>query len=61
MNAEESGAGRILLDTNVVIFRRDVPPGYLTGEVSISAVPLAELTAGVHMCRFHVRPGASER
>lgn len=49
MNDEDAGGGRILLDTNVVIFRRDIPPRYFTGEVSISAVILAELTAGVHM------------
>ena len=42
MPADPAGE-RILIDTNVVILRRHLPPGAFSGEVSISAVTLAEL------------------
>lgn len=38
-----------LLDTNIIILRRHLAPGSLQGELSISAVTLAELSAGVHL------------
>lgn len=48
MPADPAGE-RILIDTNVVILRRHLPPGAFSGEVSISAVTLAELSAGPHL------------
>jgi predicted nucleic acid-binding protein len=38
-----------LLDTNVVILRRSIDVALLPDEVAISAVTLAELSAGVHL------------
>lgn len=38
-----------LLDTNVIILRRHLTAGSLQGDLSISAVTLAELSAGVHL------------
>lgn len=52
---------RSLLDTNVVILRRLLPPGVLSGEVAISAVTLAELSAGVHMVGGDDRAAREER
>lgn len=40
---------RGLLDTNIVILRHDIDPGELPDEMAISAVTLAELSAGVHL------------
>lgn len=40
---------RGLLDTNIVILRRGIPPDQLPDEMAISAVTLAELSAGVHL------------
>lgn len=37
-----------LLDTNVVVHRARIDPGELPGEVAISTVTLAELSAGPH-------------
>lgn len=48
MSAEPSG-GRLLLDTNILIWRRCLPTGLFRGAISISAVTLAELSAGVNM------------
>lgn len=45
----EAGDDRYLLDTNVVVWRRHLHPGLLRGVASISAVTLAELSAGVQM------------
>lgn len=45
-----------LLDTSVVILRRCVDPAELPVEVAISAVTLAELSAGPHQ----VRPGSEQ-
>ncbi|WP_173923351.1 type II toxin-antitoxin system VapC family toxin [Agromyces sp. Marseille-P2726] len=42
---------RGLLDTNIVILRRWIDPDDLPAEVAISAVTLAELSAGVHLVR----------
>jgi|SRR5690554_1717083 len=43
---------RGLLDTNILILRRQLPAGLLRGDLAISAVTLAELSAGVHMVRI---------
>lgn len=40
-----------LIDTNIVILRRWVDPAGLPGEVAISAITLAELSAGPHEVR----------
>ena len=40
---------RGLLDTNIVILRHDIDPVELPDELAISAVTLAELSAGVHL------------
>ncbi|WP_448811202.1 PIN domain-containing protein [Agromyces bauzanensis] len=40
---------RGLLDTNIVILRRWIDPDELPAEMAISAVTLAELSAGVHL------------
>src|SRR4051794_38446665 len=40
-----------LLDTNIMILRRWVDPGELPAELAISAVTLAELSAGPHEVR----------
>ncbi|MEU5595669.1 type II toxin-antitoxin system VapC family toxin [Streptomyces sp. NPDC020298] len=40
-----------LLDTNIMILRRWIDPGELPAEVAISAVTLAELSAGPHEVR----------
>ena len=40
-----------MLDTNIVILRRWVDPGELPAELAISAITLAELSAGPHEVR----------
>jgi predicted nucleic acid-binding protein len=40
-----------MLDTNILIMRRWVDPGELPGEMAISAITLAELSAGPHLVR----------
>jgi predicted nucleic acid-binding protein len=40
-----------LLDTNVLVLRRWVDPGELPDEMAISAITLAELSAGPHQVR----------
>ena len=40
---------RGLLDTNIVILRHGIDPDELPDQVAISAVTLAELSAGVHL------------
>jgi predicted nucleic acid-binding protein len=49
MTAE--GYARGLVDTNVLILRRWVSPGDLPAEIAISAITLAELSAGPHEVR----------
>jgi len=49
MSVEPTERG--LLDTNILILRHRLPQGQLRGELAISAVTLAELSAGVHMVR----------
>ena len=40
-----------LLDTNIVILRRSIDPAELPAEMAITAVTLAELSAGPHQVR----------
>ncbi|GAB89412.1 type II toxin-antitoxin system VapC family toxin [Gordonia rhizosphera] len=42
---------RGLLDTNIVILRHAINPDELPDEMAISAITLAELSAGVHLVR----------
>lgn len=49
MTAERYAQG--LLDTNIVILRRWVDPAELPDEMAISAITLAELSAGPHEVR----------
>ena len=49
MNGERHRQG--MLDTNIVILRRWIDPGELPDEVAISAITLAELSAGPHQVR----------
>ena len=46
MHAEERVG---LLDTNILILRRMIDPAHLPDRISVSAVTLAELSAGVHL------------
>jgi len=54
MTAERHRQG--LLDTNIVILRRWIQPDQLPIEVAISAITLAELSAGPH----EVRPSSEQ-
>ena len=47
---------RGLLDTNIIILRRWIRPDQLPDEVAISAITLAEISAGPH----EVRPSAEQ-
>ena len=47
-----------MLDTNIVILRRWVDPGELPQEMAISAITLAELSAGPHEVRGNDDQGA---
>jgi predicted nucleic acid-binding protein len=49
MNGEQPRQG--MLDTNVLILRRWIDPGELPDEMAISAITLAELSAGPHEVR----------
>ena len=40
-----------LLDTNILILRRWIDPAELPDEMAISAITLAELSAGLHEVR----------
>ncbi|GAA0925663.1 type II toxin-antitoxin system VapC family toxin [Pseudonocardia zijingensis] len=51
MSGSGSTRDRGLLDTNILILRRWVDPDELPGEMAISAVTLAELSAGPHQVR----------
>src|SRR5262245_64752102 len=42
-----------LLDTNILILRRWVDPAELPNEMAISAITLAELSAGPHQVRLN--------
>jgi predicted nucleic acid-binding protein len=45
------GHPRGLLDTNIMILRKWIDPGELPAEVAITAITLAELSAGPHQVR----------
>lgn len=49
MTAETPRQG--MLDTNIMILRRWINPAELPGEMAISAITLAELSAGPHQVR----------
>lgn len=49
---------RGLLDTNIMIMRRWVDPAELPDEMAISAITLAELSAGPHEVRRNEEQGA---
>lgn len=53
--------GRGLLDTNILILRRWIAPASLPDELAISAVTLAELSAGVHLVRGDDARARAER
>jgi predicted nucleic acid-binding protein len=52
---------RGLLDTNIVILRHDIDPDELPDEMAISAVTLAELSAGVHLVSGETADAIEER
>ncbi|MGH8962391.1 MAG: type II toxin-antitoxin system VapC family toxin [Jatrophihabitantaceae bacterium] len=52
---------RGLLDTNILILRRWIDPADLPHAVAISAVTLAELSAGVHLVHGNDRNARAER
>jgi hypothetical protein len=57
MSGEASAPSRQgLLDTNILVLRRWIDPAELPDEMAISAVTLAELSAGPHQ----VRPNAEQ-
>lgn len=58
MSAEH---GRGLLDTNILILRRSIAAESLPDELAISAVTLAELSAGVHLVRGDDAEARAER
>jgi predicted nucleic acid-binding protein len=52
MSSETSASSRQgLLDTNILVLRRWIDPAELPDEMAISAVTLAELSAGPHQVR----------
>lgn len=52
---------RGLIDTNIVILRRGIDPDELPAEMAISAVTLAELSAGVHLVSGEHEQAIEER
>jgi predicted nucleic acid-binding protein len=56
MRAERPRQG--LLDTNIVILRRWIDPAELPDEMAISAITLAELSAGPHQVRPNTEQAA---
>ena len=52
---------RGLLDTNILVLRRGIEPAELPDEMAISAVTLAELSAGVHLVDGDDAPARAER
>lgn len=51
MSADHTGRTRGIIDTNIMILRRWVDPMELPDEMAITAVTLAELSAGPHEVR----------
>ncbi|MCE7078899.1 type II toxin-antitoxin system VapC family toxin [Streptomyces sp. ST2-7A] len=60
MTAERPGYRQGLLDTNIMILRRWVDPGELPDDMAITAVTLAELSAGPHQIRRNDEQGDYE-
>jgi hypothetical protein len=56
MNGEPPRQG--MLDTNILILRRWIDPAELPDEMAISAITLAELSAGPHEVRSNVEQDA---
>ena len=56
MSGEQPRQG--MLDTNILILRRWIDPAELPDEMAISAVTLAELSAGPHEVRSNHEQGA---
>jgi hypothetical protein len=54
------GYAQGLLDTNIVILRRWVDPAELPDEMAVSAITLAELSAGTHEVRGNDEQNAYE-
>ncbi|WP_066906496.1 type II toxin-antitoxin system VapC family toxin [Millisia brevis] len=52
---------RGLLDTNILILRHGIDPEELPDEMAISAITLAELSAGVHLVSGNDARAADER
>ena len=52
---------RGMLDTNIVILRSGIDADELPDEMAISAVTLAELSAGVHLVSGDDAPAVEER
>ncbi|MFL6124314.1 type II toxin-antitoxin system VapC family toxin [Actinophytocola sp.] len=52
-----SGHDQGVLDTNILILRRRVDPAELPNEMAISAITLAELSAGPHQVRPNSEQG----
>jgi len=50
-----------LVDTNILILRRWIDPNDLPDEIAISAITLAELSAGVHQAGMEGAATAEER
>lgn len=51
MNVEKSVVTRGIVDTNIMILRRWIDPAELPDEMAITAITLAELSAGPHEVR----------
>jgi len=47
-----------MLDTNILILRRWIDPAELPGEMAVSAITLAELSAGPHEVRSNGEQGS---
>jgi predicted nucleic acid-binding protein len=56
MSGEQTRQG--MLDTNILILRRWIDPAELPDEMAISAITLAELSAGPHEVRSNDEQGA---
>src|SRR5258706_3103416 len=50
-----------MLDTNILILRRWIDPAELPGEMAVSAITLAELSAGPHEVRRNDEQGSYDQ
>jgi len=50
-----------MLDTNILILRRWIDPAELPGEMAVSAITLAELSAGPHEVRSNDEQGSYDQ